>query len=183
MLEKHLCTAKRDANGQVIGPKIPQCEAIKRDLMNKLERIQMPGNALDLIIGHFGADKVAEMTGRKHRIVTVTDANGFTSSIQQVESESSTRTAPIFSSHHTSSSLPSLLSYHTPFPCLHTQPRNVKGYDDETGKALTTAHEKVNLDEKDAFLNGEKRLAVISEAASSGISLHADHRFINQQRR
>ena len=116
MIEKHLCTAKRDANGQVIGPKIPQCEAIKRDLMNKLERIQMPGNALDLIIGHFGADKVAEMTGRKHRIVTVTDANGFTSSIQQVESEHSTRTAP--SSHLITPPPLSLLFSHITPPSL-----------------------------------------------------------------
>ena len=118
MLEKHLCTAKRDANGQVIGPKIPQCEAIKRDLMNKLERIQMPGNALDLIIGHFGVDKVAEMTGRKHRIVTVTDANGFTSSIQQVESESSTRTQPhlLISSPLLLSPFSSLISHPLPLP-------------------------------------------------------------------
>ena len=112
MIEKHLCTAKRDANGQVIGPADPRCEAIKRDLMNKLERIQMPGNALDLIIGHFGVDKVAEMTGRKHRIVTVTDANGFTSSIQQVESEQHTH-RPIFSSHHTPT-LSLLFSHITP---------------------------------------------------------------------
>ena len=118
MIEKHLCTAKRDANGQVIGPKIPQCEAIKRDLMNKLERIQMPGNALDLIIGHFGVDKVAEMTGRKHRIVTVTDANGFTSSIQQVESESSTRTQPhlLISSPLLLSPFSSLISHPLPLP-------------------------------------------------------------------
>lgn len=30
----------------------------------------MPGNALDLLISHFGVDQVAEMTGRKMRIVT-----------------------------------------------------------------------------------------------------------------
>ena len=45
------------------------------------------------------------------------------------------------------------------------------------------SHEQLNISEKQAFLDGTKRVAVISEAASSGISLHADHRFKNTARR
>lgn len=107
---------------------------MKEELLEKINELgeRLPSNTLDQLVNELGGpSKVAEMTGRKGRVVRTDDG--------EVEYESR---------------------------C-------------ESGISL----EKVNVTEKDRFMKGEKLIAIISEAASNGISLQSDRRAKNTRRR
>uniref|UniRef100_A0A1Q3F8H9 Putative nuclear helicase mop-3/sno dead-box superfamily n=1 Tax=Culex tarsalis TaxID=7177 RepID=A0A1Q3F8H9_CULTA len=107
---------------------------MKDELLTKIERLgeRLPANTLDQLIDELGGpENVAEMTGRKGRVVQNEDGT------IQYESRSE-QDVPL---------------------------------------------ETLNITEKQRFMDGEKDVAIISEAASSGISLQSDRRVRNQRRR
>ncbi|KAM7350606.1 protein strawberry notch isoform 2-T2 [Cochliomyia hominivorax] len=108
--------------------------SMKEELLRKIELLgeRLPPNTLDQLIDELGGpDNVAEMTGRKGRVVQSDDGS------IQYESRSE-QDVPL---------------------------------------------ETLNITEKQRFMDGEKDVAIISEAASSGISLQSDRRVRNQRRR
>lgn len=106
--------------------------ALKKQVLEGLSDLHLPDNPLDQFINHFGADKVAEMTGRQKRLVR--------------------------------------------------DPRTGKTeYVKRSGNGVGS--DKVNLHEMEQFQGGKKRIAIISRAASTGISLHSSRRAKNQERR
>jgi hypothetical protein len=108
---------------------------MKRHLLRKIQELgkRLPANTLDELIDLLGGpNKVAEMTGRKGRVVNNKNNNEFVY---------------------------------------------------ETRSECDVPFEFMNMVQKERFMNGEKLIAIISEAASSGISLQANRRNSNQCRR
>lgn len=113
--------------------KYQQAVLLRQQRLEGIKALNLPGNPLDILIEKLGGVKnVAEMTGRKGRMVRNPKTG--------------------------------ILRY-----ALRT----------ENGHSADSQ----NMVEKDMFMTGKKRVAILSEAASSGISLQADRRVANQQRR
>ena len=105
--------------------------ALKQELLDRLVTLQLPEHPLDQLINHFGAENVAEMTGRKMRLVKLSNGD---------------------------------YAY---------RPRGIAG----------VPQRQTNLHELQNFQAGRKRIAIMSEVAATGDSLHSDRRAVNQQRR
>jgi len=99
--------------------------AMRDTMIEQLCALPAVSTALDEIIGHFGVDEVAEVTGRTKRLIR--QSNGE----QKIESRSA----------------------------------------------------RTNLAETSAFMDGNKRIIVFSDAGGTGRSYHADNAARNQRRR
>ncbi|KFP63885.1 Protein strawberry notch 2, partial [Cariama cristata] len=127
----HMLPSQKEMHGP---RELEQVEKMKQDLLAKVKALgkELPLNTLDELINHFGGpEHVAEMTGRKGRVVC--------------------------------------------------RPDGTVMFESRAEQGLSIDH--VNLKEKERFMKGEKLVAIISEASSSGISLQADRRVKNQKRR
>ncbi|XP_076977491.1 protein strawberry notch homolog 2 isoform X2 [Tamandua tetradactyla] len=126
-----LSTSQRDPHGPGL---LERVEGLKQDLLGKVRALgrELPANTLDELIDQLGGpERVAEMTGRKGRVVS--------------------------------------------------RPDGTVAFESRAEQGLSIDH--VNLREKERFMSGEKLVAIISEASSSGVSLQADRRVRNQKRR
>ncbi|XP_058393814.1 protein strawberry notch homolog 2 isoform X2 [Diceros bicornis minor] len=126
-----LCPPQRDLHGPGV---LEHVERLKQDLLAKVRALgrELPLNTLDELVDQLGGPEcVAEMTGRKGRVVS--------------------------------------------------RPDGTVAFESRAEQGLSIDH--VNLREKERFMSGEKLVAIISEASSSGVSLQADRRVQNQRRR
>jgi len=105
--------------------------ALRAELLDKLSVLEVPEHPLDQLVNYFGLENVAEMTGRKKRLIRTTSGT------------------------------------------LEYRPRQLRGVPSKL----------INLHEKNAFQKGDKRIAIMSEVASTGDSLHAGKQVGNKQRR
>ncbi len=118
-----------DGEGKPVESK--EAVRMKQTLLDELSGLELPEHPLDQIINHFGVQKVAELTGRKRRLIRTREGK------------------------------------------LEYVKRNPDG----------VAMQNTNLHEMALFQEGRKDIAIISDAASTGISLHADRRAGNHKRR
>ncbi|MGH9946424.1 MAG: strawberry notch family protein [Pyrinomonadaceae bacterium] len=104
---------------------------LRAELLDKLSVLEVPEHPLDQLVNYFGVENIAEMTGRKKRLIRTSSGT------------------------------------------LEYRPRQLPGVPSKL----------LNLHEKNAFQNGDKRIAIMSEVASTGDSLHAGKQVGNKQRR
>ena len=141
-----------------------QLAEMKAQILQDVRAIQLPYNPLDELIDQLGGEsQVAEMTGRMYRVLRhhpgIPDSS---TEYFRHEKEASKRPQDI-----TDADLRLQDAY------FYCQSRGIK----------RGSGEGINMLEKQRFQNGEKLIAIISEAASAGISLQSDRRVPNQRKR
>lgn len=78
-----------DSKGEPVFNK--EAIAARDQLLQNLEHIRVPDGPLEMILDAFGADNVAEITGRRNRVVRVTNDEGNQERVQQRRSASNVK--------------------------------------------------------------------------------------------
>lgn len=76
----------RDSNGNPIINK--QAVAMRDALRERINDISIPEGPIDMLINHFGKDKVAEVSGRERRFINAVDEHGNTRRIEDIRGDS-----------------------------------------------------------------------------------------------
>ncbi|KAK9855114.1 hypothetical protein WJX84_007868 [Apatococcus fuscideae] len=127
----HFPTKAEPKDGQAAQDE-PESVRIKREMLARVNALELPANFLDELIDHLGGPSaVAEMTGRRGRIVR----------------------------------------------------KGRLGVFELRAKPDSSEMDSLNVNETAAFMRGDKLVAIVSDAASTGISLHASADAQNQRRR
>lgn len=136
--------------------------ALYNKILERAMKLPLPTSAIDDLVYQLGgASAVAEMTGRRSCVVASQPKHG----------------SP-------QNSLKDVASSCKVIPRLVLAAKAGKVVSAAAAAAATGAElDSINISEKDAFMKGSKLIAIISDAASTGISLHADRRVENQRRR
>src|SRR5215469_8735729 len=66
----------KDSQGNIV--ENPEAVRMRDELLDKLGSIRVPHGPLEMLLNHFGTDRVAEVTGRKQRVVHKPDEKGVT---------------------------------------------------------------------------------------------------------
>ena len=122
----------------------PEATRMREELLLRLGAIRVPQGALDMVIGHFGPDNVAEVTGRSRRFVE--------KSVQEKGDSPTSTDAPDKTSSKTE-------------VIEERRPPSAREADIE------------------AFMAGEKRILIFSQAGGTGKSYHAALTAKNQEKR
>ena len=118
-----------DENGNQLESRVAL--ELKRELLDRLSVLEIPEHPLDQLVNYFGTENVAEMTGRKKRLIKTLSGR------------------------------------------FEYRARQIPG----------VPNRLINLHEKNSFQNKDKRIAIMSEVASTGDNLHASRQANNGQRR
>ena len=121
----------------------PEAARMREELLLKLGAIRVPQGALDMVIGHFGPDNVAEVTGRSRRFVE--------KSVQKTDASENSNEAPARKS--------------------------------ETEVIEERRPPSAREADIEAFMAGEKRILIFSQAGGTGKSYHAALGAKNQEKR
>jgi hypothetical protein len=121
----------------------PEAAQMREELLLRLGAIRVPQGALDMVIGHFGPDNVAEVTGRSRRFVE--------KSVQGTGASETSNETP----------------------------------DKESTTEIIEERRPPSAREADieAFMAGEKRILIFSQAGGTGKSYHAALGAKNQEKR